>query len=481
MISKYKKFINEQKEESLIDMILESRIVFTQPFLDLLSKIESPISQRLSSLVGKDIDTNTNYIEYDINNIDKVLFTPDSKAKTIKTQVRNLLPSLVFGDKSLPDYCELSYGSLDKVEEVEFIDDDKVLIKWTDYWGTKKSNIVSNKVLYKDVSSIRKSDINVGKFTRALLLKTGFEVTQKELEDFVTKYKANILIEKEKFTKFDIVSGDDIKKWYLHNNYERIEGTLGNSCMRYDSCQSYFRIYTENPNQVSLIILKSDDGLSIKARALLWTDDKDRKIVDRVYTNNHSDEYLFKLFAIDKGFLYKSTENSDYLVDGYKMLDDEESKITVILEESYDNEDKFPYMDTLMYIEFPSTISNDDNSSYDDELCRTSGVLICPLCRGEGTFECGECSGSGEETCSNCRRGEVDCTNCHSGKVDCYDCEGSGLDDDNECNTCDGSGEVSCDECDGSGEVSCDECGGSGDVSCEECGGDCNIDCECDF
>ena len=122
--------------------------------------------------------------------------------------------------------------------------------------------------------------MNVGRFVRAILTKTGIEVKPKDLEDFVSKYKATILIEKEAFTRFEIVNGEDIKKWYHVDNYDKELGTLGSSCMRYSKCRDFLDIYSSNTERCSLIILKSKiDDNKITGRALLWLDDKDRKFI----------------------------------------------------------------------------------------------------------------------------------------------------------------------------------------------------------
>ena len=49
--------------------------------------------------------------------------------------------------------------------------------------------------------------------------------------------------------KISIVFGDKIKFWYHRKNYVHEYGDLGCSCMKYDECQDYFGIYTENPEQ----------------------------------------------------------------------------------------------------------------------------------------------------------------------------------------------------------------------------------------
>jgi hypothetical protein len=66
---------------------------------------------------------------------------------------------------------------------------------------------------------------------------------------------------------FEIVEGDEIAKWYRYENYAENKGTLGNSCMR-DKRDSFFEIYTKNPEVCRMLILKEDD--KILGRALIW-------------------------------------------------------------------------------------------------------------------------------------------------------------------------------------------------------------------
>lgn len=430
-ISKYDEFLLEKD----MQLLLEATIVLDDKFYDLLKKINSPVASELLKLDGEEVDTNYNYISYDVDKEDKVFFTPDDKAK--------------------------------KVE---------------------------------DPKTIKKSDMNVGRFVRAILTKAGIEVKPKDLEDFVSKYKATILIEKEAFTRFEIVKGDDIKKWYHVDNYYKELGTLGSSCMRYAKCQEYLSIYSENPDKVSLIILKSaDDPDKITARALLWLDDKGRKFMDRVYIINSADIELFLDFAKENGFYYKKNQTfhtGDPIMFNGEELERDDSWVTVTLENS--SFDDYPYMDSLKYLlREDGKLSTNYNSYYDAELTSTEGGDgSCDNCGGRGSFECEDCGGSGERECyrcdgdgeqecsecegdgtENCPKcdgdGEVECRNCDGyGEVNCETCDGDGTDEEGEeCTDCEGTGKKSCDDCHGDGRSTCDKCDGECTVECKECGG----------
>ncbi len=49
-----------------------------------------------------------------------------------------------------------------------------------------------------------------------------------------------------------------------------------------------------------------------------------------------------------------------------------------------------------------------------------------------------------------------------------------------ECDECEGDGEITCDECDGDGEITCGDCDGEGDFTCEECDGEGTLNTYCE-
>ena len=430
MISKYDEFLLERD----MQLLLEATIIFDNKFDSLLNKIESPIADELKKISGIEVDTNYNYITYDVDKEDKVFFIPDDKAK--------------------------------KVEDPE---------------------------------TLKKSDMNVGRFVRAILTKAGVNVDPKELESFVSKYKSEILVEKEAFSRFEIVDGENIRYWYLTDNYYTSAGILGSSCMRYAHCQNYLSIYCENPDRVSLIILKSsDDPEKISGRALLWLDDQGRKFMDRVYIINSGDTESFIKFAKENGFYYKkhqTYETGDPIMFNGKELEPDDSWVTVTLK--YANFDDYPYMDTLKYlIKDENKITSNFLSNYDAELTSTSGGDgSCTNCGGHGDVECSDCEGSGKTECYPCEgSGTIDCRNCDgdgteecsdcegSGKTECGTCDGDGTDDEGEkCSDCDGSGTIDCENCEGDGTEKCSNCDGDGTQECSRCDGDGVEECEaCD-
>lgn len=529
-------------EDNQLQILLEANITFDDKFKGLLNQINSPIANLIKSLEGEEVDVNTNHISFNTDKENIVTFLPDTKTKNIKTYydsgagtahwstAQNLLYSghSFFKDrkpKTPPNHTEIkvvkraisifeihtTFGMMSEYFDDEYASGGTVsLISWEDEDNETYYMLCDTSCIKQDFSGIKRSDISVGRFARALLTKAGETVDNKELEDFVNKYKAAVLIEKESFTRFDIVKEEDIRKWYSQYNYaDNNMGTLGNSCMRYDSCAKYLDIYVDNPKEVNLVILKSKTNEEkIIGRALLWYTDDGRKFMDRIYVNNYADVSLFIEYAIQSGFHYKKNqtyEEGEPLMFNGEQLTLRDSEIIVTLTNGGDY-DYYPYIDTLKYYNpDDDTLSNDSSIDYKYELtdtdggngrceeCGGRGVVSCEDCT-DGRYECYECEGSGNKTCEECDGvgetmcvrcddGKVDCSNgCTNGSVDCGDCNGSGENEDGEeCSTCSGSGELECTECNGSGTEECEECEGSSYVSCTDCDGDGKIDCNiCD-
>jgi hypothetical protein len=178
-----------------------------------------------------------------------------------------------------------------------------------------------------------RTEIGIGRWVRRVFTEVHKStVLDSKIEEFVNLYKA--AIDGEDLTKFELVSGEDIRKWYHENNYKERRGQLGNSCMRYNNCQDFLDIYVKNPEVCKLLILKSDDDKNkITGRALVWKLTDGEYYMDRIYTINDSDKLLFQDYArINK------IENS---YDGNSSL----SLEVKLGDHTYE---KYPYMDTLV-------------------------------------------------------------------------------------------------------------------------------------
>jgi hypothetical protein len=509
MLRKYNDFLFES-------LILESIVVYSGKFKDILKEIDSPVAKAILDIETKDLDVANNYL--DISDKDSISFITDRKAKEILQQKDKFAifnggsgflkhaasNSEIFGLLEYEPIGEKTYhpqnGERGEVlKKAKSPRSENIYVKIQFPGGLTVVN--ENNLRYVDINQLpfqqNRQTIRTGRGVKALLSKSDFKFTDADIEQFVNKYKSAWDAMNDIFRKFELVSGNDIANWYDYNKYAEQRGTMGSSCMKAVS-PSYFGIYTKNPDKCSLLILKSDDGLKIKGRAIVWKLDSPQvTYVDRIYTNNDSDVELFKQYAYSKGWYHKPNQSSS---NDYSMVGKEGTKreghLVVNLKSTNDGDyDRYPYLDTLKYFNTSSgKLTTEEMRGYSDYITLedTGGRWVedeeCDNCGGDGRVDCYECDGDGKVECGECysrsaRRstGKVECGECSGdGEVDCPDCGGTGQIDGEDCSECSGKGKISCSDCDGDGEVDCSECDGDGDRECGECGGDGRLDCpEC--
>jgi hypothetical protein len=183
----------------------------------------------------------------------------------------------------------------------------------------------------------RHVELKIGKFTKSLLLDT---FTDPEYGEFVDKWRAL-----KDISTFELWKGQDIMDAYSSENYEDCSGShLDNSCMN-DS--EYVLFYSAIEGCEVLVLLDEDRsyGPTIKGRALVWTDYKGRRIMDRVYYNFSKDYQKFLNWAKENNVYYKKTQSTFILGDKEERI---ETKIKVPNVFTYRG-DGFPYMDTFCY------------------------------------------------------------------------------------------------------------------------------------
>ena len=393
-VFKYSQFLNESKIEELL---LESKVVFSKKFLNLLSRMGSnKIAVDLLGIYSKDFNIQHNYIDI-TDNKEEVSFTPDRKVQELtagrpevyKVGTRR---QLTHNDSNSKLFNELGY---DKSQEY-----------WTPNDGQKgliKSEVVSSTsgkvfvlfeeltdeeekryaVLNKDCLTLSDFDdskiwqtsrnpIRIGRLVRPLLRTAGIKVTDKEVEEFTNQWKATYDFAADVLKQFDVVKGETIAYWYDYEKYVDGGGTLNNSCMS-EVDSDYFDIYTQNP-QVSLVILYDDNGqvqegkytsTKIKGRAILWDAElsgQKEMFMDRIYTTYDSDVDLFKQFAQKNGWFYKNSQSMiprENITNGSVISRPE---IIVKLDEA--NFEYYPYCDTMCFC-YPN--SNELRNTQDDD------------------------------------------------------------------------------------------------------------------
>ena len=502
MIKKYSDFINE----SLDFLLLESNVIYSDKLRRALSKIDSPVAKKLLEIENKDLPVQSNYFDVTSDKNDSLNFIPDRKAQEILGQTKELYRFTGSGggwlkhkdtNKGIFDKLGYTYEEGSEPYKPNSRDIGTVVakvtsetsgktyfwIKWTGGTGTDNQEVELGQGVYnqdklrlidtvsalmREVWSKNRQDIKVGRGARALLRSAGVtDILDKDFEAFVNLFKATIDKLNDKFSYFNVVSGDDIHYWYGSENYYERRGTLGSSCMA-GADESWLEIYTANPNQVSLVIFKSqDDDSKIVGRSLLWTLNDGKKFMDRIYTINDSDVNLFREFAKENGW-YEKYHNSSSDIGRCIAPDGTIVDLDLTVNLDQKNYRHYPYLDTLKYYKEGTGILSNENRGGAITLEDTGGgydVGDCETCGGRGTVECDDCYGRGSHDCNNCDG---------DGEVDCGECDGSGKttdDDGNEvdCPECSGTGKSECSDCGGSGREECSNCDGRGEVSCYDC------------
>ncbi len=509
MLTKYNEFLFES-------LILESIVVYSNKFKDILKEIDSPVAKAILDIETKDLDVANNFL--DINDKDTISFIADRKAKELLEQkdkfviynggsgflrhsagnaeIFALLEYEPVGDQT---YHPQNGEKGEVLKKSKSPKSENIYVKVKFPGGITVIN--ENNLRYVDVNQLpfqqNRQTIRTGRGVKALLSKSDYKFTDADIEQFVNKYKSAWDAMNDIFRKFELVSGEQIAHWYNYNKYEEQRGTMGSSCMKAVD-ESYFNIYANNPDKCSLLILKSDDGQKIKGRALVWKLDSPQvTYVDRIYTNNDSDVELFKQYAYGKGWYHKPNQSSsnDYSMVGKEGVRKEGHLVVNLKNQNEGDYDRYPYLDTLKYFNTSSgKLTTEEMRGYSNYITLedTGGRWIedeeCDHCGGDGRVDCYECDGDGKVRCSECysrsaRRstGKVECGECSgAGELDCPDCDGKGEIDGENCESCNGDGKKQCPDCDGDGDIDCEDCGGDGEVECGNCDGDGRVDCpEC--
>lgn len=267
-------------------------------------------------------------------------------------------------------------------EEGNFIKREEGKIDTLSYLPIKKYSVIKDDHA-KDPfgTGVGRQPIKVGRFIRKFLSDEAFKefgIKDSDVEKFVNSYKSYFNYDPE---KLKIVEGEDVKKYYLEDNYFKPDGhrygTLWNSCMRQSERNKFMNLYVLN--DIKMLVLFSDNG-EVRARALLWEDvkefdsDKTYKFMDRIYTVYDHDVNIFKNWAKENGYLTKWEQNAKselYVnVDG----NPERKHLYIILDKH--NVSYYPYLDTFKYYDpFKGRFSNSQSYSFQYTLIQSSGLV----------------------------------------------------------------------------------------------------------
>lgn len=397
------------------NFLLESQLIYKGDFKKMLYDIkqeywnqpESDVANFLLDLAGMELDLVHNYIK-DVVTPGLVSFIPEDKINFNRCSIEQ--SKIVTKSNIVKAYGIPTEGLITLREDILQIGNDDFpndfkLIKTIDtdvdplsdeslrlfgyYLYYLQSNTYPEKfvVVFRlandknetqsiypyDLPENRRSEVKIGRFVNKIIdiyKKSGLEdytqdengekisskLTASDIEKFVNAYTSKVLFNQDALQRFELVKGDEIKKWYHESNYasKSNSGPLHNSCMRFGRCQGFFKIYIDNPDVCQLLILKDETGKKIDGRALIWTTVDGKRFMDRIYVNKDSYTNLFKKWADENQCLVK-VHGYGY---GYGPGFDPEF-IVKVQPKLYST---YPYMDTLdCYIPDKGILTNDVN------------------------------------------------------------------------------------------------------------------------
>ena len=385
------------------NFLLESQLVYKGDFKKILHEIkseywnqsESEIAEFLLSLSGMELDLVHNYIK-DVTTPGLVSFIPEDKLDFNKVSIEqgkivtkaNIVKAygiptegLIIGQDILDigtDDFPNDFKLIKIVDcDIEPLSDEKLRL-YGYYLYYLQSNTYPEKfvVVFRsandeeetpsiylyNIPENRRSDVKLGRFVNKIIdiyNKSGLETTTakftaSDIEKFVNVYTSKILFNQDAVQRFEVVKGEEIRKWYHETNYTKIGnngGPLHNSCMRFSRCQDYFDIYVDNPNVCQLLILKDSTGKKIDGRVLLWTTVDGKKFMDRIYVSKDSYANLFKKWAEENGY----TSTRGY---GYGQGPGYDGRMVIQVKPKLYS--TYPYMDTLVnYLPDKGLLTND--------------------------------------------------------------------------------------------------------------------------
>ena len=327
-LTKYGEFIVEKL--ILEQLLLESNVIYSNKFKKALEKMsENEIAKKLLEIENQDLDVVSNFFDIKIDNDNILTFTPDRVAQQILEDTREYVNYVgrrgawltnnvrtngaIFARLGFtPTTEEVFHPSNNLIGEViSEITSEKTSKTWCYvkfptgegvYNREKLRTIVDDK--QKIVFTKSRQEIRIGRAVRLLLTAYNFNTTPAAIETFVNEFRAVLSIMNDVFSRFEIVEGDDLGFWYHRRNYEfPHNGTLGGSCQAVGNLD-WLEIYIKNPQTVKLLILKSENfDNKIIGRALLWTLDDGRQVMDTIYTSKDSDRNVFIEYGNAKGYL----------------------------------------------------------------------------------------------------------------------------------------------------------------------------------
>ena len=231
----------------------------------------------------------------------------------------------------------------------------KMILGFDKFLDISQINPTDSENLVSYVRNGKKEAMKIGAIATRILTELGETVHPTVMEKFVNEYKG-VIGSTKSLSNFDVVYGENIRKFYLENTYVDGGGTLTNSCMRHDYCQPYLDMFVDNPDKINLLILRnSTNKLKIDGRALLWNLDNGKKFLDFPYTNKDHMYKIFEEYARKKGWYYTLMEQNkpSSLDNHYRFLDvyNNGDKVddTFIVSLTPQEYEYYPYLDIMRF------------------------------------------------------------------------------------------------------------------------------------
>lgn len=273
--------------------------------------------------------------------------------KEIKFRDPGNIVSILLNIENKDEYLD-SYTLVDvtdKNDTISFIQVNRIIRG--EGWTEDHSTELDSSILDKDNDYWKKARTSVGLgrwATRVISEVYNKIILPSDVSRLVDFYRS--VFDEENLDLYEVVSGEEIKKWYLEDNYYKNIGQLGNSCMKHDYCQDYFSIYTENPEVCKLLVyFKDTTKTKILGRSLLWKLTNGKIYQDRIYASYDSDILKMKEWAKSKGYLTRDD------------LDDTTSYVQVKAKDYIE----YPYMDTFLVYNMNTGLLSNDEDLWPDE------------------------------------------------------------------------------------------------------------------
>jgi hypothetical protein len=317
-------------EEFILGKAISESALYISPELDVyLSKIDSPIAKELLSMAGSDIKPDVTFLDLG-----------EKEGELTFATMRNAKKRLE----------ELYHGDPEFVKSIEDPESRGHKGPGDVFWAKAAAKVIQTQ--HPEFWKASRNPARIGRLIGQIF---PGKYSNPEIEKFVNQFKAAA----KKEESFIMAEGEDINKWYWHENYLKVEGDLGRSCMA--KKKGLFSIYVENPEKVRLLVLLEDG--KVKGRAIVWKVDRNKHgieyYMDRQYTIEQPDVEKFRNFAKEKGWAFKAGNNHHSTIVTFNGTD-MGIELTVTLNSM--EYDEFPYMDSFKRFDpTRALLHNDDD------------------------------------------------------------------------------------------------------------------------